>query len=237
MLSGCAVPASEMPHPERDTITTKPIDKSLKAVQEHFLVVLPRIEHYARQMFRSIRGEERKEELIQEVRALAWKEFQQAIERGKDPTAYVSQIALYAAKHARSGRGVATRQRSKEVLSQFAQRRRGFCVESLPICTRQSVDALYADPHGQDRVNEVEERLRDNTQTAVPEQVAFRLDFPAWLSSRTERDRRLIHDLGLSHRTKDLARKYGTTPGRISQLRREYCADWARFAGDDTGDD
>ena len=35
-------------------------------------------------------------------------------------------------------------------------------------------------------------------------------------------------------RTLDLARKYGVTPPRISQMRREFKADWARFCGERT---
>jgi hypothetical protein len=33
----------------------------------------------------------------------------------------------------------------------------------------------------------LEERLRDNTLTAVPEQVCFRLDFPAWMNTLNDR--------------------------------------------------
>ena len=33
-------------------------------------------------------------------------------------------------------------------------------------------------------------------------------------------------------RTLDLSRRYGISPGRISQLRREYHSDWLRFCGD-----
>jgi hypothetical protein len=66
----------------------------------------------------------------------------------------------------------------------------------------------------------------------VPEQVCFRLDWPAWLTTITERDRRLVDDLALSHRTKDLANKYGLSPARISQKRREFFDDWRRFCGE-----
>ena len=40
-----------------------------------------------------------------------------------------------------------------------------------------------------------EEALHHNTQTPVDEQVCFRLDFPAWLLNRTDRDRRMVQDL------------------------------------------
>jgi hypothetical protein len=75
----------------------------------------------------------------------------------------------------------------------------------------------------------LEEWLCDNTHTPVPEQAAFRIDWPAWLTTIPERDRRLLEDLALSHRTGVLAQKYGLSPGRISQKRRQFHDDWQRF--------
>jgi hypothetical protein len=77
--------------------------------------------------------------------------------------------------------------------------------------------------------------LRDNTITPVPDQVSFRLDFPAWLKKRSERDRLVVQDLMAGERTTDLAGKYGLTAGRISQLRRDFLEDWRRFTGDSDG--
>jgi hypothetical protein len=45
----------------------------------------------------------------------------------------------------------------------------------------------------------------------------------------TDRDRRLIHDLMVGERTADVARKYGMTPGRVSQKRCQFMQDWQRF--------
>jgi hypothetical protein len=60
----------------------------------------------------------------------------------------------------------------------------------------------------------------------------FRTDFRAWRASRTERDRRILDDLMLGERTLDVAGKHGLSPGRVSQLRREFLLDWRRFCGD-----
>jgi hypothetical protein len=57
----------------------------------------------------------------------------------------------------------------------------------------------------------------------------FRLDFPAWSATRTERDRRVLDDLMLGERTLDVAGKHGLSPGRVSQLRRQFLLDWRRF--------
>jgi hypothetical protein len=85
---------------------------------------------------------------------------------------------------------------------------------------------------GQREMDVFEQRLQHNLQTPVDEQVAFRCDLPAWLLTRTERDRRLIHDMAANERTLPLARKYGLSPARVSQLRREFHDDWERFTAD-----
>ena len=81
-------------------------------------------------------------------------------------------------------------------------------------------------------LDEPERRSWALTQTPVPEQVSFRLDFPAWRSSRCERDRRVIDELMAGERALDVAARHGLTPGRVSQLRREFHDDWTRFCGE-----
>ena len=98
----------------------------------------------------------------------------------------------------------------------MAQQRHGFCVGKLP-----DFSTLDSNP--------LQEALIDNTRSPVPEQVMFRLDFPSWLTTRTERDRRIINDMAMGQRTLDLSRKYGISPGRVSQIRREFHDDWQRF--------
>jgi hypothetical protein len=60
----------------------------------------------------------------------------------------------------------------------------------------------------------------------------FRIDFPAWRASRTERDRRVLDDLMLGERTLDVAGKHGLSPGPVSQLRRELHDDWEFFCSE-----
>jgi hypothetical protein len=69
-----------------------------------------------------------------------------------------------------------------------------------------------------------EERLQDNTVTPVFDQVQFRIDFPAWLYTLTDHDRRVIEDMMQGERTIDVADNHGLTAGRVSQLRRERSA-------------
>src|SRR5208282_4950435 len=72
-----------------------------------------------------------------------------------------------------------------------------------------------------------------DTRTPVPEQAAFRIDFPEWLSTLTARERRIIAEMARNERTKDLSRRFQLSPGRISQLRREFHDAWRQFVGGD----
>jgi hypothetical protein len=110
--------------------------------------------------------------------------------------------------------------------------RHSFRVSSLPISTTTRHENLSGAVQGQPHLDAFEKRLKDNTQTPVLDQVAFRCDFPAWLTTRTERDRRLIEDISRDERTTRLAQRFGLSKGPISQLRREYQQAWRRFVGD-----
>jgi hypothetical protein len=110
--------------------------------------------------------------------------------------------------------------------------RYAFALESLPRSTRSCHELLYGRPRGQGLLDGFEERLRDNTVTPPEEQAIFRIDFPAWLCTRTDRERRIIQAMARNERTQDLSRAFGVSPGRISQLRREFHADWQRYTGE-----
>ena len=84
-------------------------------------------------------------------------------------------------------------------------------------------------PHGQRDQDQFEERLRDNTVTPVPDQAAFRHDFPRWLERLSDRDRRLAEAMAADETTTAVAARFGVSPGRVSQLRRNFKDDWEAF--------
>jgi hypothetical protein len=209
----------------------------LAALHAHFLKILPRIERHARIRFRHLQCPGKRDDAVAETTAVAWKWFLRIAEQGKDVDQFVSTLADYAVRHVRSGRRLCGQEASKDAVS-LARQRHHFRVQSLPTSTSHPREGGNSPPHGQRLVDAVEERLRDNSLTPVPEQAAFRLDWRAWLTTRTERDRRIIDALSWNHRTQDLARAFGISPARISRLRREYHDDWTRFTGDTPqGDD
>jgi len=205
---------------------------STNQLQAAFLALLPRIRMHGRVFFRHLKCPDKREDAIAEMVALSWRWFLRLVQQGKDPAQFPSTLATFAARAVQCGRRLARMERPRDVLSPRAQQRHGFQVESLPLSTRTSFENLYSVPRGQQRQDVFEERLRDNTVTPVPDQVSFRLDFPAWLQTRTYRDRRVIEDLMAGERTMDVADKHGLTAGRISQLRRDFMEDWQHFTGD-----
>jgi hypothetical protein len=197
-----------------------------------FLRLLPKLETHARIAFRGVRCPVQQEDRVQECVALGWKWFLRLSEQGKDVFAFPMAFAALLARAVRCGRKLCGQERSRDVLSFVAQRRHGFRVERLPSSTCTNHEQLYADPHGQALLDVFEERLRDNTQTPVADQVAFRIDFPLWRCTRSERDRRVIDALMAGCRTKDVSQMFGLSPGRVSQLRRDFLEDWRRFTGE-----
>lgn len=214
------------------SILSLPVSRmSLPQLQAAFLSILPRIVRHAGVVFRGERCQARKDDAIADAVALAWRWFLRLAEQGKDARQFPSVLAGYAALAAKSGRRLTGQLKAKDACSERAQRLHGFTVERLPTSTRRSFQNVYG-MLGQREMDVFEERLRHNTQTPVDEQAAFRCDLPAWLLTRTDRDRRLIHDMAANERTLNLARKYGISPARVSQLRREFHDDWERFTAD-----
>jgi hypothetical protein len=197
-----------------------------------FLTILPRIKRHALIYFRHLRCPQRLDDAVAETLALAWLWFIRLVEKGKDPLSFPMVLASYAARAVNCGRRVCGQEKGKDVMSVLAQQRHGFSVEALPSSLISSFEERYSIAHGQHRQDAFEERLRDNSQTPVPEQVCFRIDFPAWLTTLTPRERRLVLEMEQNERTLDISKRFELSPGRISQMRRELHNNWSRFCSD-----
>jgi hypothetical protein len=201
-----------------------------------FLALLPRLQAHAYICFGHIKCPARKEDAVQEMLGLAWTWLVRLNARGKDVCRFPGTFTVLVARAVRSGRRVCGQEKARDVLSPLARQRHHFKVESLPTSIRTPRDHLYSSPLGQERQDAFEDRLRDNTVTPVPDQVQFRIDFPAWLKTLTARERRIIKAMARNERTKDLSKTFEVSPGRISQMRREFCEGWKRFCGDHDDD-
>ncbi len=126
---------------------------------------------------------------------------------GKAELAYPSVLARYGAAQAREGRRVGGRLNANDVMSHYAQRRRGFEVEWI-------------------------DHMMPEDRTATPAEVATaRMDIAAWLETLTPRNREIASLLAVGESTGETAKRFGLSPGRISQLRGELCESWEAFQG------
>ena len=129
-------------------------------------MLLPVVERHASIYFRQ-QDAERKADLVAETIGLAWKWFVSLERRNKDVADFPTTLATYAARAVNSGRRVCGQENGKDVLSGRAQRRQGFTVGKLPDFSTESGNPLT-------------EALSDNMVLPVPDQVQFRLNWPAW---------------------------------------------------------
>lgn len=188
----------------------------LKDLHAEFLTIVPRIEQHGQVQFRNVKCPTAKEECIAEMIAMSWKWFVRLKRKGKNPSAFVSAIATFAARAVRSGRRLCGQEKAKDVLSPRAQKTKGFAVCKLPDFSTLSSNPLT-------------DALTDNTITPPDQQAAFRCDFPAWLASLGDTKRSVAEDLMMGERTTDVAGRHRLSPARISQLRRELRDSWDRL--------
>lgn len=196
-----------------------PIPERSSRLHADFLSILPKIEKHARFAFRMWHNEHDREDAVQETIAIAWKWFQRLAAKGKDATRFPTTLASLSSRHVKCGRQLCGCKSPKDVLSPLARKRYGFEVE--PLSQEGTLPGRL-----------IQDALADNTQTPVPEAVAFRIDFPEWLHQLSQRDCRIVEELAMKHSTCDVASKFHVSPARVSQLRREYHQDWHMFHGE-----
>jgi hypothetical protein len=129
-----------------------------ESLRRSFEALWPRIELHARVSFRGVRCLHRRADAVAEVVALSWSWFVALARRGRDAALFPMALASYAARAVRSGRRLCGQEHTKDALSNLAQQRHNFTVNSFP-----DGGSL----HG----NVFDEALRDNTQSPVPDQV------------------------------------------------------------------
>ena len=176
-----------------------------------FLPIKEVIERYAGVAFRN-RPETEREEAVAEAVAAAFVNFLSLKRRGKYPAQFPSVVAVRAIQRVRAERHVGSGLNSRDVFSKTAAERGCFQLQQLPQAEVEWQEALI-----------------DNAQTPVLDQVCFRCDFPAWLSTLARRHRGVAQYLALGHSTGAVAKKFGLSPGRVSQLRRELHLSWMEY--------
>ncbi len=185
---------------------------------DRFLDMLPTIERYASAAFREF-DRETKEDLVEECVANCFCAYARLVERGKEHVAFPTKLANFAVRQIKDGRRVGKKQNVRDVYDIHARVKGGYQIKHL------------GTPHEQ--CGGWKEQLVENDRTPVPDQAIFRIDFPSWLRTLSRRDRRIVNNLTAGERTSDVARKFGVSAGRISQMRGQLKESWEAF-GEDT---
>jgi hypothetical protein len=198
--------------------SAEPVRRQASVPEWHhqLLAMLPAVRKYANRAFRHLDPEAR-EDAVGEVIANAVTAFARLVELGKTDVAHPTVLVRYGVAQVREGRRVGNRRRIGEVLSGYARRKKCFSVERLDRFDKESGEWLEA--------------VVEDSRTPVPDQVAFRVDFPDWLRSQTPRNRRIAEALAVGSTTGEVARRFGVSSGRISQLRQRFHRSWHEFQG------
>jgi hypothetical protein len=214
----------------------RPPTHAARAVgHDDFLPLVPIIQRHAAVVFRHRSAADQVEAAAEAV-AAALESFIRLKAQGRDPVReFPSQMARFGVLHVLDGRHVGGRASSRDALSRKAQRRHRFQVEALPHCTSTPFETIYGRARGQQEMDGFEERLHDRRQTSIPDLVAFKIDFACFLRTLTRRDRRLASHLAQGYSGKEAARRFRLSPGRVSQLRKQWHREWLIFQGEALG--
>ena len=196
--------------------------------QAGFLAVLPAVQTHARIQFRRLAAACR-EEAVQEAVAAACVSYRSLAARGRLEAARPGTIADFAVRHVRSGRHVGGRQdAARDAMSPAAARRHGVRVVSFDRLRR----AAEASDGGGQAGGAWRQQAVAGRRDPVPDTACFRIDFERWLDRLTGRDRAVIAALAAGERVTAMARRFGISAARVSQLRRKFEQDWREFQGE-----
>jgi hypothetical protein len=126
-------------------------------------------------------------------------------------------VTSLSAGQVRVGRQVGNRRRIREVMSRYAQHKKGFQVERL--------DQFHAEDE------EWREILIEDRRAGPADVAAWRIDFTEWLRRLTTRLRRIALALAAGETTSAAAKMFGVSPARISQIRDLLRRSWEAYQG------
>jgi hypothetical protein len=184
------------------------IERNGNTWQSNFVAMLPEIEQKLRQAFCRLDPEAR-EDSIGEGIVHSLLAYVRLHDQGRAEVATPSSLAWYSSKHVKRGRPAGGRMNGKEPLSRYGQ-----------ISNDIEVD--------RQRGNWIDAMVEDK-RAPVADLVAAKVDVGAWFATLTKRMNEIAKDLAFGYSTSEVARKYGVTAGRISQLRRTLEQSWAEF--------
>lgn len=198
---------------DKDSSSPAPIG----GIQAHFLAALPRMEDTLRYLLRNVRPASRADELHADALGLLWRYWLSVTESGRQPADMVGPLVFRAVQAVKNGRSVVGQERSRSVTSPVAPTRERFVRHSWP------------DDGPADRPLDWFDTVAIRASDRPAETAAFTLDFEDWLSQLPDRWERIAKELATGTRTMDVARTFGLSDGRVSQLRAALADSWDCF--------
>jgi DNA-binding NarL/FixJ family response regulator len=188
-----------------------------KTWQTLFQAILPAVYKHVQFAFRRL-PDEQQEEAVQAALANACVACARLVAQGRTERVFASALARFAVAQVREGRMVGTPLNIRDVLSPYAQKKKHLIVERRTRFDSEEHQWLEA--------------VRAGHRTPVPDQVCFRIDFPDWMATLSQRTRQIAQTLAAGNSTNEVARRFSISAGRVSQMRRELCDSWRRFHGE-----
>jgi hypothetical protein len=171
--------------------------------QSVFVSRLSEFQRIAKAAFRHLNPEQR-EEAVQNVVTLAWKQYRALVLKGRaDAADMLTSILFYSIRQTKCGRTIEGCPAANDT---FEKRRRG--------------ETIVEDISVHDLMGH---------RTEVLDAVSFRVDVPKFFETLTERQKQMAHDLALGCSTSEVAESYGVTPGAISQFRSRFKSLYEEF--------
>ena len=160
----------------------------------------------------------RGQEAVQQAICIALVCYRRLQDQGRESVAYPTPLIQMAIRHYWQGREVGVKMNCKDCLSPYAQSFKRFVVVQI---------SMYSEKDEGWKELVVEDRKAGPADTA-----AARLDFSDWLETLQSRKRRIALALATGLRTKAAAKRFRSSPGRISQLRNELRQLWQDYTGE-----
>lgn len=183
------------------------------AINQRFQEILPQIRRCAEFAFRTMKAEEQ-EEAVQDVVVQSFFAFSRLVRQGRMEEVFPTVLVRFAVRRYRTGR------RASGPVSQ-----RDLSLDNIRKTDRRG----RRDSTKPRRCGRWREMLVEDRRTPIPDQVSFRVDFPAWLSRLSPHQRRVAEMFAAGDRLADVARGLDVSKPRVSQIRQKLHDAWQEF--------